>query len=52
MVELHTHGAIVESIVKQIVSQSVSLLHSHIDKVVNMQTKYIELDLRVYVCVR
>ena len=34
------------------VSQSVSLLHSHIDKVVNMQTKYIELDLRVYVCVR
>ena len=28
------------------VSQSVSLLHSHIDKVVNMQTKYIELDLR------
>ena len=34
------------------VSQSVSLLHSHIDKVVNVQTKYTKLDLRVrvYVC--
>ena len=34
-----------------LLSQSVSLLHSHIDKVVNMQTKYIELYLRVYVYV-
>ena len=33
------------------VYQSASLLHSHIDKVVNMQTRYIELNLRVYVYV-
>ena len=48
------HGGhfVVIIIIIIISSQSVSLLHSHIDKVVNMQTKYIELDLRVYVCVR
>ena len=39
------------TLIQQSVSQSVSLLHSHIDKVVNMQTKYIELYLRVYVYV-